>query len=567
MKKLLNIVKFLFILILILSFFLIYKNQDRFMQALKASMEASFSDMTSSNVSIESISGNPFRKIFFKGLSFDFGKYDFVFESASLEYSLLDIISGKTPKTGISETVMSLNRGSLVFNKNIILSNKIRGKIRLRPGTMLLDNINFELSGQLHNSLDGHITTKSGDRRVEISYEASPVFKEEEFIFKKIRALVTGPLDNLTLRGKIERKGIQDIHFRAYSIRDKDSINIGSRIGIETESANINHFLSIDAQIDAENNVFSAVFVPNTGRISAQGSYTSSGEIDAEFKNQQLKIFNQDFSNSVSLKAKAVFQGNVLSHLLADISTGASVVNYRPVSEIDASLRLDAKRLRAVYIKIGDTTSMSGFFDIRPPRKLELSLNFVNFILQDLLDVLTEKRPDISGRVSGKLNIQGVLPDPKIEIKTTAYDGHLGQINYERLIVNADGVWPHLRIYDSRITHKESSLMLDGELDMGKMGSEKFMEDVIITSADNTIVWEGWDITRGAGGKEFLLQRALSSGFRVGYKAHMTDETRYDPSKKKNELNLEYDFTDDSVFEFRTQDSEEFFGVRKKYKF
>jgi hypothetical protein len=568
MQKLLYAVKYFLVAILIFSFFLIYKNQDRFRQAFKSNMENSFSELTFSDVTIEGLSGNPFRKIFFKNLSFDFGKYSFVFESASLEYPLFDIISGKTPKTGITETVMSLYKGSLVLENNIIMSNQVNGKIRLRPDMIILEKIDFELLGQIYNRLDGHMTTKAGDCRVELYYEASPVSEKQGLVFKNFKALLTGPLENLTMRGKLERKDLQNVHFSAYSISSEGLINIGSRIGIETEKANINHLLSIDTEIDPGKKIFKAVILPNAGRILTEGNYSPEGTIDAEFKNHQLKIMGQDFSNVLSLKAKTVFQDNFLSHFLVDINTGASVVNHKPISEIEASLRIDNERIRAIYIKIGDTALLSGFFDTRPQRNLEVNLSFTNFILKEIIDVFIEDRPDISGRVSGSIYIRGLSSKPKIDIKATAYDGNFGNINYDRLVLNVDGVWPYLKIYDSRITHKSSSLMLDGELDMRKIGSEKFMEDIVVTAADNTIIWDGWDITKIDHGREFMLQKALSRGFRIGYRARMADETKYEPAARKNELYLEYDFLDDdSVLEFRAKESEEFLGIRKKYRF
>ena len=78
--------------VLIYSFFLIYKSHNRYRHRFKSNMELSFSEITGSKVSIEQISGNPFRKIFFKEMRFDFGEYKIDFDWASLEYSLLDIL-------------------------------------------------------------------------------------------------------------------------------------------------------------------------------------------------------------------------------------------------------------------------------------------------------------------------------------------------------------------------------------------------------------------------------------------------------------------------------------------
>jgi hypothetical protein len=530
-------------------------------------MELSFSEMTGSRASIKKISGNPFRRILFKGLFFDFGKYGINFESASLEYSVLDILSGKKPQTGISETVLSLSKGSLILDGKII-STRISGKIRLRQGRIVLDGIDFILFDQLACRAEGSISTSESPYRVELISQARLTLGRENPIFKNLRMLVTGPLNNLTARGKIERVLARDIHFRMYAIENAGLINIGSRIGIEADSLDINHLLSIDTEVDIEKNTFDAILMPNTGRISAKGSYQEQGTVYAEFNNHQLKVFDYDLSNVIYLNLEPVFRDNYLSHFLVDLNTGASVVNHRPISEIEASFIIDPERIRAVYIKLGNSALLSGFFDIKPRGRMDINLNFTDFILQDFFDIFMKKRPDISGRISGNISIEGPFTGPELKVKLTAYEGHLSDVNYDNMLVNASGAWPHLMIEDSRITHKGSSLMLDGELDMRSFGTRHFMDDITVTASDNTIMWEGWDITRMDESREFLMERALTSGFKIGYKRRMEDETRYEPVKAENELRLEYDFLDDdSALEFRAKENEEFFGIRRRYTF
>ena len=558
----------MFFIILIYSLFLIYKSQDRYRHAFKSNMELSFSEITGSKVSIEQVSGNPFRKVLFKGMIFDFGKYKIDFDWASLEYSLLDILSDKMPETGVKETVLSLGRGSLVLENNTIISNRINGKIRLRQGMIVLDEIKFTIFDQLTGCLDGEIATNTRPCRVELSLGAKSVFNKENFIFKNLKMLVTGPLDNLTIRGKIERNDAKNLHFRVYSIYSENLLTVGSRIGVEADNADIDHLLSVDAVIDPVKKQFNSVLMPNAGKVSLKGNYDDSGWLSAEFRNQQLKIFGQDFSNIIHLDLKAVFKDNVISRLLADINTEVSVINYKPISEIEASLIIDPKRVRIVYAKLGDTVSASGFFDTKSPKRVALSVNFANFILEEFLSIVIENRPDISGTISGRIEIEGLYNKPTVKTELSAVNGNLGDIKYDKMLINADGTWPHLRMTDSRIIHKDSSLNIEGELDMRRFGTGYFMEDIVVSTTDNTIVWEGWDITRIDESREFLLQRSLGSGFRMGYKTRVTDETKYEPVKQRDEFQLEYDLLDDdSVLEFRAKESEEFFGIKKRYKF
>jgi hypothetical protein len=559
---------FLFLCIAVYSLILIYKSQDRYRNTFRSNMELSFSEITGSNVSIERVSGNPFRKIFFKGMLFDFGKYKLDFDRASLEYSLFDVLSDKAPKSGIKETVLSLTGGSLIFEDGLVLSNKINGKIKLRQGAVVLDSICFTVFDRFAGTLDGEIANNTSPSRVKIGISAASAFDKEDFIFKSLKVLATGPLDNLTIVGKIERRNARDIHLRIYSILNEGLFTIGTRLGIETETADINHVMSADTVVDPDKWEFNSVLMPNTGKVLVKGQYDNKGSVSVEFKNQQLKLFGQDFSNNTYVDVKPVIKGNAVSHFLADIRTEASVVNYYPVSEIEASFIVDPGRVRIVYAKLGDSVSASGFFNTKPPKRLVLNVNFSDFVLDNFLNLMIEDRPDVSGVISGRIEIEGVYNEPTAKVALSAVNGNLGDVIYDKMFINAQGIWPNLSMTDSRINFKNSSLNIEGELDMRRFGTGYFMEDITVSTTDNTVVWEGWDITRIDESREFLLQRSLGSGIRMGYKTHVTDETKYEPVKQRDEFQLEYDLLDEeSVIEFRAKESEEFLGVKKRYKF
>jgi len=212
--------------------------------------------------------------------------------------------------------------------------------------------------------------------------------------------------------------------------------------------------------------------------------------------------------------------------------------------------------------------SASGFFDTKPPKKVALNINFANFVLEEFLSIVIENRPDASGTISGKIEIEGLYNKLTAKTRLSAVNGNLGDIKYDKMLISADGTWPHLRMTDSRIVYKDSSLDIKGELDMRRFGTGYFMEDIVVSTTDSTIVWEGWDITRVDESREFLLQRSLGSGIKMGYKTRVADETRYEPVKQGDEFQLEYDLLDDdSVLEFRAKENEEFFGIKKRYKF
>ena len=549
-------------------FFLIYTRQDRFRFMFKANLEQSFAEMTGAKVSIRAVSGNPFKKIIFKGLRFDFGRYGLDFDIARLEYSLFDIMSGKESAISKTETVMTLGKGSLRLENKALISRQIRGKIRLMQGKIILDKITFRVFDQLLSSIEGEIMTDSRPYRLKLIMEVEPFFDNDKPLFKKIRMSVNGPLDNLNLRGKIERPHAKDIHVSSYLIHENEMFNIGSRLGIEAEKGDINHIISMDAEVDIEKETFNTVLIPNDGRVFVSGDYSKFGTVKVDIENQHLKIFGFDFSNIVHLLGKVVFRDSVFSHFLIDIDTEASILNYSPMDEIASSFLIDKRSIRVIYLKIGDIVAASGNFNIKPPRKAQVKVNFSDFNLEMPFLLADKENPGISGKLSGEILISGLLSKPDMGIKLTAVNGRFDPVAYDIMLINGDGTWPYLNIYDSRITHGDSSLMLEGELDLTKISDASFMENVAITTDDNTIQWEGWDITKVDEGREFLLKRGLSNGVSVGYNNYMDDETKYDIDKPRDEFQLEYDLLDDeSVIEFRAKEDEEFLGFRKKYSF
>jgi hypothetical protein len=534
----------------------------------KENLEESFSDMTGADVSIRAISGNPFKKIIFKGLRFDFGKYSFDFDIARLEYSLFDIMSGKEPATGKAETVMTLGKGSLRLENNALISRQIKGKIRLRQGRIILDKISFRIFDQLLSHVEGEIITESRPYKVKLSIEAEPFFDKDKPFLKKIRIGVKGSLDNLNLRGKIEGPSAKDIHFNSYLIYEKGMFNIGSRLGIEAEKGNIIHIISMDTEFDTEKAAFKTVLIPNDGRIFINGIYSKWGTLKADIKNRHLKICGFDFSNIVHLTGKVVFKRGSFSHFLIDMDTEASIFNYYPIDEVASSFLIDKQSIRVIYLKIGDIAAASGNFNIKPPRKARIKINFSDFNLEKPFLISDKENPGISGKLSGEILINGLLSQPDIAIKFVVKDGHFDVIDYDAMSVNGDGTWPYLRVYDSRIVYGDSSLMLNGEVDIRQITNKSFLENITISTDSNTIKWEGWDITKIDEKKEFSLKKMLSGGVRVGYKTYMDDETKYNIDQPRDEFQLEYDLLDDeSIFEFKAKEDEEFLGFRKRYSF
>ena len=180
-----------------------------------------------------------------------------------------------------------------------------------------------------------------------------------------------------------------------------------------------------------------------------------------------------------------------------------------------------------------------------------------------------DDKPEVSGTMNGELFIEGPLDSLKTKARFEVRDGMLDTLPYKNIILNIKGDGPVLEVSDSRIIREDSYMPIEGTMDMRQIGSERFAENIVISSDENTIIWEGWDISKPGTDNKLSLSRDLSNGVKIGFKAPMNEnETDYAVERQTGELGLEYSIPDqDSIIQYKSKENEEFLGMVKKYKF
>jgi hypothetical protein len=324
----------------------------------------------------------------------------------------------------------------------------------------------------------------------------------------------------------------------------------------------------MDTEIKTKESKFSTVFITDIGRIIFNLDYSKWPHINADIINEHINIAELDFYNIIHLAAKAVFNKKGFSHLALDLSTESSVLNYYPIDELEGSFLIDKDVARLIYLKMGDSVSATGAFTLKPPRKAFLKLVLAGYDISRPFIISGEEKPPVSGRLSGEIFIEGPLDDLKTKAALSVKEGYLGDVEYNDMIINLEGIGPLLRIHDSRIIRKDSFLTIEGTADTKRFGTSAFLEDVVISTDEKTIIWEGWDISRPVG-NELKFSRDLAGGLKVGFKTQMPDERVYRPQELGRELAVEHKLSDREyeAVQFKAKDDEEFLGVIKKYKF
>ena len=565
-----RIIVLIFVLVIVFSPALyIYLTQDTLVSKFRRNLEELFSEATNSEVSISKISGNIFKEIVFKDLNFKFSEYNLNFKKCELEYSLLDILSGKESFDRDSDITLTLKKGVLSHASKLVVLDDITGHVVLKQDSIVLDSLDFNLLGIFDNKLKGEILTNTSPLNVKLLLQMRPFFEKDRVIFKRANFDIDGAIDNISVYGQIESDSIDKVLFNSYLISDKNTHNIGIRVSYKPSSDDDPILVVMDSEVDTKAHTIDSVIKPKEGKILIGLDYSNWPLLKSTVSNQHLNIGGSDFTNIIESDLKVAFKDNRFSHVRVDGFTESSILNYTPIDEFEFSMLFDGVIMRLVYLKMGDTLAASGTFSIKPPRKTSVKVTFSDFDIARPFKIINQTDDvGVSGLLSGDILIDGDAELLRGDIALVASDGILDDVEYKKMIINAKSIGHDLLVHDSRIIREDSYLTLKGVADLREFGSEKFMEDIVISTDDKTIIWEGWDITKTDKEGAFSLHKGLEKGVRVGYTTYLEDETQYESVNQRDEIGLEYDLMDDKgILELKAKEGEEFLGVKKKYKF
>jgi len=592
-KRLLAIITAVAILITLSTSLYVKKGKD-FQHFFKEALIEAFAEETGIELAIDSISSHPLREIVLEGVSVDLGDYRLRFDQVELEYSPWDIIAKRRLISELGNTTFKLKEGFLASRERLRICDGITGECRFAEGGITL-RADFGLYDHLSNSIEGQIKKQGEAFLLDLAVVSEPLFDNKIF-FSQAVFYIKGPVERMAFNGALTTPWDSNISLSGTFRPCDKGLNFfssfdyqGLEIAIEAEGSLVDQTVILDSNVDLkdqknaktftfgmdteinldDSNFITVLSFPE-GTSTINGNYSNWPKFTTDITNAHIKIYDVDFSNITHLTCEFLFQEESFSHLMLDLSTESTILNYYPFDEAKASCYIDTDGFRLIYIKVGNSTSASGalmFSQAQPSGFLRVTV--ADFDIKKL-SILSKELEDALayGRFSGEIFIEGSLDASKTTGKLQAHDGVFGNIKYEDMILNFDGEGPEIRVYDSRLIREDSFLTLEGRLDIRNIGKMGFLKDVTISTDEQTIIWHGWDITKTAEDDNITLKKGLDGKVRVGFKKYMDDETTYKMQDQQDEVALEYELTDNNeLLQYKAKEKEEFLGLMKKYKF
>ncbi|OIO38144.1 MAG: hypothetical protein AUJ71_03775 [Candidatus Omnitrophica bacterium CG1_02_49_16] len=307
-------------------------------------------------------------------------------------------------------------------------------------------------------------------------------------------------------------------------------------------------------------------------------------DIDIDYENRTLraeiplthvKIGASDLSSVVKLEGRFQAGRSAAEDLISgQITTEGTVVNWKPLEEAKLEFDFSSDSFRVDTVTLLGGIDISGQVDPTDDYAIDFTLKAQNYALSNLGPFFgLEKSAASRSRIDTVTRLHGSLWAPAIESRWRIYEGVFGKRSFKAMDVSVEGVYPTVRIADSRILLQDGSSMriADKTLEVRELFQEKTYERLVSEAEQDTVVWGDWELSRQKGNNdrsEFVMQRNLGENANVHFtKFSEGDKPLESRDSKKMEVGFEYRLRAKDSLKLELRDDEEFIGVERKMKF
>ncbi len=224
---------------------------------------------------------------------------------------------------------------------------------------------------------------------------------------------------------------------------------------------------------------------------------------------------------------------------------------------------------------------LSGRVDFTRDYEIDISAKTVNYPLSAVGDLFAFGRGGFStpGVADAEVHLEGSPWAPNMEGRFRIRDGGVGSRTFRALDLHLQGVYPTVRVTDSRILMEDGTSMrfADTTLELSDLLKNKALERLISEAQQDTVVWGDWELSRTESRNErssdFLMQRSLGERARVHFKK-FNDEEDYPIRRdatgnepRQMEVGFEYRLRSKDSVKLEVRDGDELVVVERKMKF
>ena len=187
-------------------------------------------------------------------------------------------------------------------------------------------------------------------------------------------------------------------------------------------------------------------------------------------------------------------------YLKGTIISQYSLINAKPVRELTGHFEIRDNRLVLDPLSWAGI-SCAGFADLVPPFEISLSVK-ISEVAADEIPVISgykDTASPIAGVFSGRIDLSGFVDRLMVRGRLTSVEGSFRNMEYAKLFLNFEGLYPHVHFSDSTVTDMEGlPFNIEGDYNLSTQGN--LLEGVsalkMSPRIDETDIRREWTIKR-----------------------------------------------------------------------
>lgn len=170
------------------------------------------------------------------------------------------------------------------------------------------------------------------------------------------------------------------------------------------------------------------------------------------------------------------------------------ILDTAVLQDFKGDFELSSEGLRRFVSSWGKGFKASGEikFTEKDP-ELDLAVRVNGFDLKGIKKFAQKPLPkELGGVLSGKMKVTGPARKPRYAGRFTVKEGRLGRVDFEKAIIQFDGLAPSFKLIDSRVYRGRGELLITGGVDLL---ADNILHDVKFETQDHLVLYRGLDIT------------------------------------------------------------------------
>ena len=173
------------------------------------------------------------------------------------------------------------------------------------------------------------------------------------------------------------------------------------------------------------------------------------------------------------------------------VTTVGTTVNGQAAGELTGTWTVSRDAVEIRSLRLGDHYVVSGSTGVSDPHSLMLTLDILGAKLEDVAAMIDPgKSPLASGVVNGRVEVRGTTAQPQVRGYLTGHDGKIGRTPFEMATINFEGTGSIIRFLDSRIQRTGTPMVIEGSIDLAKLGTATVFQHVKITPQSSEASWQ-----------------------------------------------------------------------------